>query len=501
MNARATADAKLDANEFFQDLTPDPEFAKWQREQTASLSEKALIGALLQEHDRVFPIVQGAGITAASFTDAVCSAAWRAMEKLRAERKVVDLVAVPETMGGDAAENLAALGGMVQACPTTAHAAHYAQQVREAERRRYLIAAAITAQKRLQAGGAVEVVAAQLKEAGEASGGSHGGPLVDTFPPIRFAQLHALEVKPEETHIVGRGFLRRGAWSLFTGGTGIGKSIAVEQGAACVACGKPVFGLTVARPFKVLLLTAEQDEETLKRDLEAIAEHENLDPGLLDQNLQVHHAYALDGPELATALDGEFRRVGFDLLVVDNYQSFSADDINGSREWKAFITPLSKLLKKYRAAMLLVDHTGKPQERKGWGQHDSVYMAAGTSRKANGARTSMELYSPAEGDERYRLHFGKNWERAGVVDANGNPVRDVYLDRAPDAHRPYWTPSADQTDHTPMVEGEREIVDYATAHPFDGVRKVAEATGHSKSKVQRILAKHPLLSHGREEIP
>ena len=66
MKARADADAKLDANEFFQDLTPDPEFAKWQREQTASLSEKALIGALLQEHDRVFPIVQGAGITAAT---------------------------------------------------------------------------------------------------------------------------------------------------------------------------------------------------------------------------------------------------------------------------------------------------------------------------------------------------------------------------------------------------------------------------------------------------
>ncbi len=466
----------------------------------STLAERALLGALLQEFDRVSPIVQAAGITSASFTDEVCISAWCAMELLRSRKPgIVDPLTVAEKMNGDDGENLLALSEMVESCPTSEHAAYYAEQVRTAERRRNLHLAVTMAAEQLSKGGAVDAVAADLLAAGEASGSSHGGPLVDTFPPIRYAHLHALEVKPEETHIVGRGFLRRGAWSLLTGGTGIGKSVLAEQMAAGVACGKSVFGLTVARPFRVLMLTAEQDEETLKRDLEAIAEHDGLDADLLDQNLQLHHAYALDGPELVTALDGEFRRGKFDLLVVDNYQAFSADDINGSREWKLFITPISKLLKEYGAAMLLVDHTGKPAERKGWGRHDSVYMAAGTSRKANGARTSMELYSPAEGDERYRLHFGKNWERAGVVDANGTPIRDVYLDRAPDAHSPFWTPSDDQSEPEKMVAGEREVVDYATAHPFDGVRKVADATGCSKSKVQRILAKHPLLSHGRDE--
>ncbi len=467
---------------------------------TDSLSERALIGALLQAPDRAFPVCQQAGITAASFTDETCIAAWCAMESLRSRKPgIIDPLIVAEQMDGDDGENLLALGQMVDECPTAEHAAFYAGQVKQAERRRNLHLAARLAVEALEKGGAVDEVAADLVAAGEASGSAHGGPLVDTFQPIRFAMLHALEVKPEETHLVGRGFLRRGAWSLLTGGTGIGKSVLAEQMAACVACGKSVFGLTVVRPFNVLMLTAEQDEETLKRDLEAIAEHDGLDADLLDQNLQLHHAYALDGPELVTALDREFRRGGFDLLVVDNYQAFSADDINGSREWKLFITPISKLLKEHGAGMLLVDHTGKPAERKNWGRHDSVYMAAGTSRKANGARTSMELYSPAEGDDRYRLHLGKNWERAGVVDGNGFPIRDIYLDRAPDHHKPYWSPSDDQTDHKPMVEGEPAIVDYATAHPYEGVRKIAEATGYSKSKVQRILAKHPLLSHGRDE--
>lgn len=319
-------------------------------------------------------------------------------------------------------------------------------------------------------------------------------PLLQTrFPPIRFKDLLALDPKPEENYIAGRGWLRRGAWTLFTGGTGDGKSIAVEQTSACVACGKSVFGLNVARPFKVLLLTAEQDEETLKRDLEAIAKHERLDPDLLHRNLQIHHAYALDGAALVAAVEAELKSGAFDLLVLDNYQGFSSDDINGSKEWQAFISPLAGLLKRYRAAMLLVDHTGKPTERKGWGANQSVYIAAGTSRKANGARCSAELYGPAKGDDRYRLHFGKNWERAGVVDNHNRPVRDVYLDRAPSPHEPYWTPSANQDEPAAVIEGEAEIVSYAKGHPGDSIRKVAAGTGKSKSTVERVFAKHPEL--------
>ena len=84
-----------------------------------------------------------------------------------------------------------------------------------------------------------------------------GGALVSTYPALRFSDLQALNPQPEKNHIMGNGFFRRGAWSLFTGGTGTGKSVLVEQTAACLSCGKPVFGFRVARPFRVLLLTAE----------------------------------------------------------------------------------------------------------------------------------------------------------------------------------------------------------------------------------------------------
>lgn len=338
---------------------------------------------------------------------------------------------------------------------------------------------------------------AQFTEAAARDMAAANETLTKLFPPLRFSQLKALEINPDD-YILGRGLLRRGQWTLFTGGTGIGKSVAVDQFAACIAGGKHIFGLTVSRPFEVLLLTAEDDEEVLKRNFVAIADHETLDPALLDANLQIHHAYALDGPELHDAVAAELARGSFDLVILDNYQAYSgACDLNDSAAWNLFIKPFERMLKERRAAMLLVDHTGKPVERKNWGKHDSVYLAAGTSRKSNGARASIELFTPTADDDRYRLHFGKNWERAGVVDAQGRPVRDVYLDRAPSADAPYWKPCADQRERRPRLKGEEDVIAWATHNPGMSYQKIADATGLSKSKVGRIMQKFPDLASQR----
>lgn len=452
-------------------------------------SEKFVIGALLHEHAAALPICDAEGIDAGAFTDEMARAAWAAIVAKVADGHPVDPISIAMEMGGSDVDAVEFLTGCMGGCISPQFAAKHAGRVAEAASRRRLAAAIEAARLALAGDASAGAIAEELtREAGGLAVRSIGGPLVSTFPALSFSQLQRLEVDPD-AYILGAGFLRRGAWTLLTGGTGTGKSVLIEQLAACVAAGKPILGLSVSRPFKVLLLTAENDEETLKRDLEAIAEHEALDPALLDANLQIHHAYALDGPELVAALDSEIRRGGFDLLVLDNYQAYAGStDINDSVAWKQFISPLSRMLKKHRAAMLLVDHTGKPVERKTWGRHDSVYLAAGTSLKANGARCSAELYSPAGDDERYKLHFGKNWERAGVVDEQGRQVRDVYLDRAPSAAHPYWSPSHDQISEANI--NARKVLNWKRLHPEDGIDKVAQATGVSRATAGRVLKKH-----------
>jgi KaiC/GvpD/RAD55 family RecA-like ATPase len=467
-------------------------------------AEKALVGALLQRADEVLKFCRERRITAGSFRNGICRDLFRAAERLMltagAVASMPEILLEAEKKSGVPFEEAARF---VELAPSPALAWKFADEIREIETRTDLQLAVGQCLNDLKAGLPTDVVVDGLKAMAECHASEKaGGPLVTTFPPLTYEALVRMEINPEDHHIAGKGWLRRGAWTLLTGGTGIGKSVLAEQLAACVACGKQFLGLSVSRPFRVLMLTAENDEETLRRDLMAIAMFEKLDVELLSANLQIHHAFALDGPELVSSVDMEVAKGGFDLLILDNYQSYSTGDINDTEAWKSFITPITRILKNRLCAMLLVDHTGKPVERKGWGMHDSVYLAAGTSRKANGARCSAELYSATADDPRYRFHFGKNYERAAVADENGKLVRDIYLDRSKDVSAPFWTPSNDQAERNAIADGDRAVVRYAEKHPTKTIREIAEATGESKSKVDRVLKKYPTLGALRpKDVP
>ena len=470
-------------------------------------AEMWFVGTAISANDNdlstMIAVAENSGVASESFNDPMARSAWTMVRERVRLGHPAHLIEIADDMvkakfDRDAAENF--LVSCQKKATTIAHSQFYATRLKDAERRRVLWDAGREILASIKASISPDAVTEMLVATTDGLRNSAAGGLFRTrFPPIRFSDLKAYDPAPEVNHIAGRGWLRRRKWTLLTGGTGIGKSVLGEQLGGHVACGVPVIGLTISHPFRVLFLTAENDEEVLKRDMMAIAEHDGLDAGLLDANLEFHHAYAVSGAELQREIEAEMRRGAFDLLVLDNYQAYSDDDINDSLAWKKFITPLDSMLNRLNAGMLLIDHSGKPTERKNYGINDSPYLAAGTSRKANGARASAELYSPIRGDTRYKFHFGKNWERAGVLDEFGNRVRDIYLDRSPSAEAPYWTPSADQTEHKPMVDGEAEILNYADQHPEAGYRAIAKAAGCSKSKVGDIFKKYPLRASGRAE--
>lgn len=133
-----------------------------------SPAERALVGALLQDAEAVWPLADAAGIEAEAFTDSDCLRIWRAAAVLRHQGKPVDMVALADSIGGDASDVMQTFAELVEACPTTAYASRYADQVAEGQRRRKLSDAARMAAEALAKGGAVDVVAAQLRAAGEA---------------------------------------------------------------------------------------------------------------------------------------------------------------------------------------------------------------------------------------------------------------------------------------------------------------------------------------------
>lgn len=140
------------------------------------LSERALVGALLQDFDRVFPVVQAAGVTAESFNDEICRKTLRVIEGLRSRRGgIVTLETVCETWGGDYAVALDELGPLVENAPVPALAANYAERVRAAQQRRELHTAARMAVEALARGEPMDAVADALRAAGEAVGGEGCG--------------------------------------------------------------------------------------------------------------------------------------------------------------------------------------------------------------------------------------------------------------------------------------------------------------------------------------
>ena len=300
------------------------------------------------------------------------------------------------------------------------------------------------------------------------------------FDVFTLSQLRAYTTPPGHK-IMGDGFLRRGAGTLAVGGTGLGKSVLAMQISVSVAAGLPFLGcISVPEARRVLHIQAENDEETMQRDLLSIVDYVKADDDLVECNLTLAHCYGRTGTDFVEWLPYMIRKFEPDLIVIDPYQAFvGAVDINGTQGFLEWVSPIQVMLRENEAALLLLAHTPKPRERDGWNQRESVYMAAGTSALSNWCRASMELAPVAQETERFRLTFGKNAERTGLAGEDGNGVcRELYLSHSGNIKTPYWQIAASQ-DAPSKSKYRDEILTLATTHPSMSQREIARTVGCS----------------------
>ena len=452
-------------------------------------AEKAILGAILLEPARVFRLLSDEDAKPELFDDPHIRKAVEVAQVLHVANHKIDVLLLAEALQntpGPAEGWARYFNDCLDNCPLWTNAPEYLSILKDNHRRRRLadLGAKIT-EAASNGQPADETIEDAIGELQAIQKSNEVGALFESW---RLSQIQGYTPAPSN-FIAGDGWLRRGAGCLLTGGTGIGKSVLADQISLDVTSGVNILGcIHVKQPCRVLYVQAENDLDTIKRDVEAIVgkSEPKLCPLLIESSFRIAHVYGLGGVEFADWLRRQFDKFKPDLLVIDPYQAFLGGeaDINSTACFLSWIRPVNRIIQDAGCALLLVTHTPKPREREGWTARESVYMAAGSSAISNWARTSAELTQAGNDDGRYRLRFGKNAERTGLVDESGRTIRDLFIEHSGSVKEPFWRVSDNQGEPSKSKYRD-EIIKCALDHPSMSQRAIADQVGCSIGMVSK----------------
>jgi hypothetical protein len=198
-------------------------------------------------------------------------------------------------------------------------------------------------------------------------------------------------------NILGNLWLERQSYAVVQGPSGIGKSMFGFQAAVEASLGKPVFGLAVAKPLKVLLLQA---EDSLNDRIRQAACIKRLAPSRAEARLAglnfrifTPHKRASRGEELFEFLGEAFKDFNFDLLILNPAFAFIDGNVNDSTAVGDFLrSQLQEFLRVKDAAAIVIHHVPKPPKSgKGRDSNTTMYSGHGSAEWANAPRGSMTI--------------------------------------------------------------------------------------------------------------
>jgi hypothetical protein len=180
-------------------------------------------------------------------------------------------------------------------------------------------------------------------------------PMIEFFTP---SQLSAF-TPPEGFNLVGNYHIQKAAPFVIGGAPGVGKSRAAVALAVAGATGKDWFGFKVHRPFKTMIVQAENGRVRLKN------EFADLDCAMLDEFVRVcsppPFGFAFDKVAFCDQLRREIENFQPDVFILDPFNRLARDD--KARDYaEAFEDLLSVLPTGDDAPALgIVAHTRKPR--------------------------------------------------------------------------------------------------------------------------------------------
>lgn len=253
-------------------------------------------------------------------------------------------------------------------------------------------------------------------------------------------QLESFDTSNDAATLLGKRYLCQGGSLTLIGPSGVGKSSLAMQFAVAWAVGMPAFGIAPARPLKVLMVQAENDEGDMAEQLEGVRAGLGLDllgpaetVALLKRNLRFVEDTTHSGESFANALRVWVEKYKPDLVVFDPLLSFVGGDLSKQDVASQFLRGwLNPIAKSTGVAFFVVHHTGKPPSdkdaRKNWQSSDWSYSGIGSSELTNWTRGAMVLRQVGPGQ--FQLMLAKRGKRAGATHPDGEPTTTVWLRHA-----------------------------------------------------------------------
>ena len=237
----------------------------------------------------------------------------------------------------------------------------------------------------------------------------------------------------DENELLRHRFLCRGGSLLFVGPTGAGKSSFTMQAAILWALGRPCFGLEPARPLRILIIQAENDEGDLAEMRDGVISGLGLageDIAAAAGRVVVVTEDSKTREAFTAALDGLLQFHQVDLVIIDPAFAYLGGEASAQRDVSPFLrNMLNPVIHRHGVGLILVHHVNKPpsgEQKPQWQAGDYAYLGSGSAEFANWARAVMAIRSIGSG-EVFELLLAKRGRRVGWVDDMGRPTNSRYI--------------------------------------------------------------------------
>jgi hypothetical protein len=414
---------------------------------SAEHDERALLGMLpVDDRGRAFDAIHAAGLKPEHFTTPE-GAVLAEIIGLHRAGIPIDLVTIAGHLTNGVLE---AIGGriglhrIVDDAPPIQYAAYHAGRIAEATLKRTLAAEAeewlTLAQNGTNSAELIPKIRAALDRA-EASKPA-GKPDVFSLVQLAESEIDAASILLGSD---GIRYLCSGGTMLFVGPSGVGKSTASAQQDILWALGRPAFGITPARPLRILTIQAENDKGDLThmaRGIMAALCLTSEERNIVDAGTLYLSHNATSGAEFIQFVDRELSRYRPHLLRIDCLSAYAGGDLTKPDVIAQFCRcGLNRLATRHGCGIVVCHHTPKMtgntanvQARKQWGAFDWQYAAAGGADLANWARAVLVIESLSR--DVFAFRAAKRWP--GWKDHAGNPEHVRFFQREREPGKVFW---------------------------------------------------------------